>query len=160
MRSSVTRPRIVIDRYVFPFVVFALFTVACLIFSDDILGSAKPLFPGIDVGGIPRTAAIPIVLGLDLLGAAWLTAKSGGSQFSPFAPLLFLFPTVSILLREPPRHFLLYAVGAACLFVLTATDTRRYSAFSNETGAKRAFLIVSLGCLGLTTLVGFVTLPR
>jgi len=137
---------------------FALFTLGLLIFSEDVLFYSKPVFGDIELPSISRTNAFLIVFAFDILGAAFLILITGGSKDSPFGAVLFTLPVLSIFLREPPGRFLGYTFAVAALFLLVQADTTRRVIEENP-NLRTAFSFVTLGCLALTTMVGYATRP-
>jgi len=141
------------------FGLFALATLACLVFSEAILENSQPAFGELKLSGLSTWWAFTIVFILDIIGVSFLIFVTGGSRNSPFSSVLFLIPTLAIFLREPPSKFLTYAFLSAVLFLLTQGDYLEERIRRNKNGRK-AFLIASLGSLVLSIIVGYATRPQ
>lgn len=138
---------------------FALLTLGLLIFSEEVLFYSKPVFGDVELPGIGRTNAFLFVFALDILGASFLIRITGGSKNSPFGAVLFTLPVLSIFLREPPGRFLWYTFAVAALFLLVQVDMARRDIEENP-NHRAAFSFVTLGCLALSTMVGYATRPQ
>lgn len=151
-------PRPATQRYPIWFAGFALITLGCLIFSHDILTAARPVFGNIDIPSLGRRAAFLVMFPLDLVGAAILIRFTGGSKNSPFSAVLFVLPSLAIFLREPPSHFLSYAISAGLAFIIVQGQ-KYWNIIEENPYQRRTFAVVTLGCLALSTIVGYATRP-
>lgn len=139
---------------------FSLITLACLVFSQEIILSSKPAFGGVEFPALPRAYAFLIVFGLDILGAGILMSFTGGSKDSPFSAVLFALPTLSIFLRETPTRFFAYTIMSVCLFLMFARPNKNCEDILENPKHRMAFQLVTLGCLALSTLVGYAMRPQ
>jgi hypothetical protein len=157
-KPSLMRPdRAPVTRLWMSYALVALVTMLLLIFTDEVVGSSQPMFGEIPLPSNDQSSAFLAVFILDIVCAGLLMLVTGGPRNSPFSPVLFMLPTLAIFLRESPLRFFIYTAIAAALFLLTqATDERRIE----ENQRYRLTLnIVTLLCLGLNTVIGFVTRP-
>lgn len=137
---------------------FALVTIGILVFTEDVVVFSRPVFGDLDFPSIGKSTAFLVVFSFDLLGAAVLILVTGGSKNSPFSAVLFMLPALAIFLREPPERFLSYTFAAAILFLLVQTDAA-WRVIQENPNNKRAYAVVTLGCLAISTLVGYATRP-
>ncbi len=144
-----------------PFLVlgFSLTTLSILVFSQDFILLTKPIFGDVILPNINRNNAFLSVFLLDIFGTAFLIWITGGSKDSPFSATLFNLPALSIFLRETPQRFFLYTSLTVFLFILLSRKNGLSRAVLENTRHNLAFQIVSLGCLALATLVGYITRP-
>ena len=138
---------------------FALVTLACIAFSQDFVLLSKPAFGKVEFPAFARTDAFLIVFLLDIVGAGLLMGFTGGSKDSPFSAVLFALPALSIFLREDPSRFLFYTGLAVVLFLLLRRPGAMGQAVLENPRVQLSFQVVTLGCLALSTLVGFATRP-
>jgi len=138
---------------------FALITLACLAFSQDFVQLSKPVFGDITFPALARDDAFLIVFLLDVVGAGLLMGITGGSKDSPFSAVLFALPALSIFLREDPSRFLFYTGLAVILFLLFRGSRAVGKAVLENPRLQLSFQVVTLGCLALSTLVGYATRP-
>lgn len=138
---------------------FSLITLACITFSQDFVLLSKPAFGGIEFPSLSRGAAFLIVFVLDIVGSGFLMVITGGSKDSPFSAVPFALPALSIFLRESPTRFFFYTALAVAVFMFfpRASDVGK-SVLENPKHIF-AFQVVTLGCLALSTLVGYATRP-
>jgi hypothetical protein len=137
---------------------FTLLTLALLVFSEDMLSISRPVFGDLQFPSISKSHAFLIVFLADLFGAAILIRLTGGSLISPFSPILFVLPALAIFLREPPGRFLTYA-GLTAYFFIQAGWGLTHSYIQNNRMYRLTFYVVTLGCLAISTMVGYVTRP-
>lgn len=138
---------------------FSLITLACISFSQDFILLSQPAFGDVTFPSFSKDDAFLIVFMLNILGSGLLIGITGGSKESPFSAVLFTLPSLAIFLRETPTRFFLYTILAVILFLLFS---KKY--FSEITAPENprqllAFRLITLGCLGLSTLVGYSTRP-
>jgi hypothetical protein len=153
------RPRQMTRRYPFLFAGFALVTIGLLIFSEDVMSYSRPVFGDVQLPSITRNNAFLLVFSTDILGAANLIFLTGGAKDSPFSAILLTLPALAIFLREPPERLLGYAVTTALLFLCLRSDASERTRRGNP-HQRIAYTLVTLGCLGLSTLVGYATRPQ
>lgn len=138
---------------------FALITLACIAFSQDFVVLSKPVFGDIEFPALSRSDAFLIVFTLNIFGAGVLMHATGGAKDSPFAPVLFTLPALSIFLREPPSRFFTYTGFAVVLFLVFQKPRGLGAAVLENPRQRVAFNVVILSLLALSTLVGYVTRP-
>lgn len=138
---------------------FSLITLACLAFSQDFVLLSKPAFGEVDFPSLPRDDAFLVVFVLDIVGAGLLMGITGGSKDSPFSAVLFALPALSIFLRETPARFFIYTALAVTLFLLFPRPNTAGKAVLDNPKHILAFQLVTLGCLALSSLVGYATRP-
>ena len=138
---------------------FGLVTLACLAFTEGFFLLSRPVLGGLDLPSFTRGDAFLAVFVLDIAGAGFLMATTGGSKESPFAAVLFTLPALSIFLRESPTRFFIYTgLSVALLLVFQRPRDSARSAVDNPKHMF-AFQFVTLGCLALMSVVGYVTRP-
>jgi len=130
-----------------------------LVFSDDFVHLTKPAFGDIDFPTLPKHYSFPIVFTLDILGAGVLMGITGGSRDSPFSAVLFSLPALSIFLRESPTSFFTYTALTVVMFLFFSLFEHTARAILENPKHNAAFQVVTLGCLALSTLVGYATRP-
>lgn len=138
---------------------FALVTLAPLAFSQDFVLLSKPAFGDVSLPALPREDAFLIVFLLDIIGAGLLMGLTGGAKDSPFSAVLFALPALSIFLRETPTRFFFYTGLAVALFLLFPRPNAAGNAVLENPKHILAFQLVTLGCLALSSLVGYATRP-
>ncbi len=138
---------------------FALITLACLAFSQDFILLSKPAFGDVEFPALPRDDAFLVVFVLDIVGAGLLMGITGGSKDSPFSSVLFALPALAIFLRETPARFFIYTALAVILFLLFPRPNTAGNAVLENPKHILAFQLVTLGCLALSSLVGYATRP-
>ena len=138
---------------------FALMSLACLIFTEDFVNLSQPIFGNIYLPSLTKEDSFLTVFLLDIIGAASLMAVSGGAKSSPFSPLLFGLPALSIFLKEPPSRFLIYTALTALLFAILFNPNNRYGrAIQSNLKYSLAYKFVTLTSLGISTIVGYASL--
>lgn len=154
-----SHPRHATRRYPFLFAGFALVTIGLLIFSEDVMSYSRPVFGDVQLPSIARNNAFFLVFSTDILGAANLIFLTGGAKDSPFSAILLTLPALTIFLREPPERLLGYTVTTALLFLCIRSDASWRTTRENP-HQRIAHTLVTLGCLALSTLVGYATRPQ
>ena len=96
---------------------------------------------------------------LDIIGAALLMGITGGSKDSPFSAVLFMLPALAIFLREDPSRFFFYTGLAVVLFLILRKAGDMGKAVLENPKVQLSFQVVTLGCLALSSLVGYATRP-
>jgi hypothetical protein len=124
---------------------FSFVTLAPLAFSQDFVLLSQPAFGDVLFPALPRDDAFLIVFLLDIIGAGILMGFTGGAKDSPFSAVLFALPALSIFLRENPTRF-------------SRSNSSGNAVLENPKHVL-AFQLVTLGCLALSTLVGYATRP-
>jgi hypothetical protein len=147
-----------IGRYAWILLLFALATIGLLVFSDQFSDFWRPLSGNVNFSFVRWTTALLWVFVLDIACSAVLVHLTGGSYRSPFAPVYFILPAMAFFLREPPRRVALYTVGISVLFVLGLAAAKRTP--EEEVVPIGAYTFVSIACLMLSVIIGFLTRPR
>lgn len=138
---------------------FSLISLAALAFSQDFVLLSKPAFGDVVFPSLSRENAFLTVFLLDIFGAGLLMQMTGGSRDSPFSTVLFALPALSIFLREAPTRFFIYTGLAVVLFlVFSSPNTTKNTLLENPRNIL-AFQIVTLGCLALSSVLGYATRP-
>jgi len=135
----------------------ALLSMLILISSDAFASLWAPVYrarPSL----LSRATAMLLVFLANSLFVSYLVAKTGGVRGSPFLSLLFLQPTLAVLLREPRNHIILYFVSALLLFTILMVRLGDEADMS-EGRYRFAYWAVSACCLLLTGAVAIITLP-
>lgn len=140
-----------------PFAWFFLLSIAILVSTRGMLVSHDVQLGGVVLPSFSASLTFPAMFALDLLGAAFLVARTGGYSQSPFSPMLLIIPLLAILLRESPLNFCGYAVAAALLMSLLARMPRAELEVNPLHG--QASALVTWGCLALAALMGYVSRP-
>lgn len=97
--------------------ILVLGSLFILVFTQEQSSSWLGLFKNTSFSGIPRNLAMPLVFGIDIVIATKIVYATGGSIYSPFQPIFFLIPTLSVLLYEPSTRVVVYAFLVATAFV-------------------------------------------
>jgi len=139
----------------------ALISIFSLVFSDNYSSTWKPLFNYIGYNGWAWSYAVHFSFIINILTVLLLVTYTGGSINSPFQPLYFLIPSLSLFLHESNQMIILYASIIALSFILQVyvyepinlsdSDTRRH---------KLAYTMVSVLCLIVTCFIGIITRPQ
>lgn len=108
---------------------------------------------------LKRNSAFVIAFISDILVIWGLILKTGGSSNSPFTPILFLIPTLSIFLRQSPSLFIFYAIVVFGIYLVSDGRYRKQLQFSNEYNSNIAHKFVNFSCLFLGLMIGFITRP-
>jgi hypothetical protein len=147
-----------IGRFAWILLLFALSTIGLLVFSDQFSGFWRPLSGDVNFTIIGWNLAVLFVFLLDILCVAILVQLTAGSYHSPFTPVYFILPAMAFFLRESPRRVFLYTTLAAVLFIFgfTAPKPRPEEAIHQ----KGAYAFVSIACLILSVVIGFLTRSR
>jgi hypothetical protein len=152
-----------VDRSVYSalILVFALVTVAILIFSDAFTKNWGPLF-GTPPFGFAAGTAVTSVFIIDTLVVAFLVFKTGGADVSPFTPLFFLLPTIALLLRESRFHVIMYTLLASACFTvcLLRNVLLPDRAYAYSEGAPLANWIVTISGFWLAVYIGLLPTYR
>lgn len=158
--------RIKVDASRFPWILStALASIAVILMSDQFSTVWEPLFNGATISTISTIWALNIMFALDLALISYLVRGSGGSQQSPFAPALFIIPSLGIFLRTPPAAFISYSVLSAGIYWYHLYGARsRYNSLEaiqlqSEKIQRRAAAFMTLSCLLLAMLTGYITRP-
>ena len=102
-----------------PLLVIALVTIGLLIFSDGVASNGRPLFRNLSFSIMPYGWAISIVEALDTFGIGFLILGTGGGKESPFTPILFVIPTITLFLHEGFGSAVFQAGESVLVFTIT-----------------------------------------
>lgn len=136
-------------------IVCFLLTVALLALSDQVVPSWGRAFGGVSLS-IKTPRVLLLIFSINIILITRLVALTGGSRVSPFSPLFFTLPAIAILLRESSWHLVLYASFIALMFWWCLENPRQVLE-STEVATHRSYVIVSVACLVLTTILAIVT---
>lgn len=143
----------------------ALASIAVILVSDQFSAIWEPLFNGATIDTLNMAWSLNTMFVLDLLLIGYLVKGTGGSQRSPFSAALFTIPSLGIFLRTPPASFMAYAALSGAIYVLllfgtgeepVADDMLRAQATHES---KRAAAFMTIACLLLAMLTGYITRP-
>jgi hypothetical protein len=132
-------------------------TLGSLLLSDQFSQLWHPLSAGVNFGWVRWSRAIFVVFLLDICASAALVRLSGGSARSPFTPVYFVLPALGFFLREAPPRVVFYTVLIVVLFIAGLATEERNELGIDYTGA---FAFVSVACLLLSVLMGYLTRPN
>jgi hypothetical protein len=144
--------------YVLGFIllIFSLASTFCLVYSDEFATLWKPVFRSTEPTLLSWKTSITIMFHMDIILVTILVAMTGGSANSPFTPVYFILPALSIFLSESLARIVLYLVFVCIvftinLFVFNYNDDKR--------GGRFALWFVSVACFILATYIGYITRP-
>jgi len=140
-------------------IAFSLLTIGILLISEEFSTMWVPLFGSVDLPGLSWSASLAVVFTADLVCISALAAATGGSSLSPFAPLYFVMPPLSIFLRSSLVQVVCYFLLASVLFSLGLRSARGIDLGVSEMRARTASWVVAIACFALATLVGYLTRP-
>lgn len=135
----------------------ALLSLLILVSSDAFASLWAPIYratPRL----LSRATAMLLVLLANSLFVSYLVTKTGGVRSSPFLSMLFLQPTLAVLLREPRGRIILYFASVLVLFTVLMVRAEDEDDMS-EWRFRIAYWAVSVCCLLLTGVVAIITLP-
>jgi hypothetical protein len=147
-----------IGRHSWLLLVVALTTFGLLIFSDQFALAWRPLSSDLHFPVIPWRTALLGVFIMDVFCITGLVFVTGGSYRSPFAPVYFILPAMALFLRETPRRVIWYSVAISILFMLGLNVKRERP--EEEFLSTGAYAFVSISCLALSVLIGYLTRAR
>lgn len=147
-----------IGRYAWILQVFALTTIGLLVFSDQFSGFWRPLSGGVSFSICSSTRALLIIFLIDIVCSALLVHLTGGSFKSPFTPVYFILPAMAFFLREPPHRVILYTSLISVFFGVGFAAPKRSP--EEDVSPLGAYAFVSLACLVLSVVIGFLTRPH
>lgn len=145
-----------IGRYAAFLIAFSLISIGLLIFSDQFSGFWKPLSGEVSFSFVVWSRALLLVFCLNIICAAVLVQVTGGSYRSPFTAIYFILPALALFLRESPQRIVFYALTVSVLFVL-GIIMRSQGPELDENTYMGAYGLVSVGCLMLSVVIGFIT---
>ena len=143
-------------QYTWFILILLLLSVAILVFTQSLSSFWVGLFQNTSFTGIPDKSATLAVFLINITITTLLVATTGGSENSPFQPILFLIPTLAILLFESSLRVVIYAalVSVSFTFLLAAPGLTHDR---GNNGAKWAYGFVCIASLGLAALIGLLT---
>lgn len=146
-----------------------LFTLVPLVFSQGFASTWSPVFGGLHVPTFPTSTAVKAMFILDIIGLSVIMYYTGGSRESAFSPLLFVIPALALFLRQSFTAVLVYTgILFVCFWCLLYNSRMPPSFNVNDAeqreavlaADKRAYWLITLLTMGLTTLVAFIADPR
>lgn len=107
--------------------------------------------------GIGQTTAMLLAYPVNILFTGFVVLRSGGANVSPFTPMLALYPSLAIFLRQPTTSVIFFAVLVGAVTTLAVMREPRYDIDTVMT--RVASWIVAICALALATVVGLATAP-
>ncbi|MFC7297958.1 hypothetical protein [Herminiimonas aquatilis] len=152
-------PRAAYQRVDGDIIWFALLSFVVIVMSAQFFPTWKPILGDMSMYPIAEGITFPLLFCIDLIFVTRIIALSGGAKSSPFSAILFMLPGLAIFLRQPPTLFLIYTLFAILLFIFLSSSI--FPGFEQERNPRytRAFRIVNILCLVLTTIIGYITRP-
>ena len=145
-----------VGRQAWVIVAFAIVTLGLLVLSDGFAGSWIALSTPTLISLIGWSRALLIVFLADIFWTFILVWQTAGTDHSPFTALYFVLPAFAFFLRESPKRVLVYVLCVAICFTigffLQESEERRPNRFP--------FWVVSMLCLGLSLMIGYLTRVR
>lgn len=132
---------------------FALSTLAVLVLSDGFAGSWRDLSGSSSFSIISWSHALLLVFFADIIWTCILVYQTSGSDRSAFTAIYFVLPSFAFFLRESPKRIILYAICVAICFSIGFAQ----SVELDSEASRFPFWLVSILCLMLSLLVGFMT---
>jgi len=142
-----------------PILAFTLMSLAVIAFSNDLVNLSQPAFGEVPLPFLTRDIAFLSVFILDIAGTGLLITLTVGVKESPFTSVLLALPALSIFLRESPERFFTYTGLAIVLFILASKINANKERIIQNSSHLFAYQVVTLGCLALTSLIGYATRP-
>jgi len=147
-----------VGRYAWILLTFALVTMGLLIFSDQFWAFWRPLSADVRIIAVTWSTALLWVFVSDIVCSAVLVYLTGGSYGSPFTPVYFILPAMAFFLRESPRRIVFYVFGIAIVFSLGLNY--KEGGRNRNSPPEGAYWFVSVSCLFLSALIGYLTRPH
>lgn len=157
--------------YIFLFVSFIVCSLG-IVFIQDFYTVWQPMFGDLHIPTLSTKLGIKVVYGVNYLTVFCLIAVTG-RRHSPLMPILFLLPTTSIFLRESSITTLSYGFISAAYYLLLSFQpggqALRFMSVSepllplmsrDKSDSYTAHRIVTLLCLAITLLIGYITSPN
>lgn len=156
------------------YILMFLSFILCLIsiaFTEEFYMVWRPMMGDLAFPTISTRFGMVLVFAVNYFTVILLISFTGRRN-SPLMPILFLLPTTSIFLRDPPMLTLFYGVTTALCYLLFSfqdgTNLPRFMVAPtpllpsrsgrNEEGSS-AHRIVVLLCLAIALLIGYITRP-
>ncbi len=136
--------------------VSSLLSLFFLVYSVEFSTLWKPVFRSTEPTLLRWSTSILLMFLINIACATILVRATGGSRDSPFTPIYFILPALSIFLREGLGRILLYLILVSVVFSINmfVTDYERIG------GSKKISLwFVSISCFVLATYIGYITRP-
>jgi len=134
--------------------VFSLLSMFFLVFSEEFSTLWKPVFRTTEPTLLVWSTSITIMFLINIFCVTVLVRATGGSVHSPFTPIYFILPALSIFLREGLGRILLYLGLVSLLFTVNMFSVG-YS--RGEDSKKISLWFISIACFGLATYIGYIT---
>lgn len=134
----------------------SLLSLFFLVYSEEFSMLWKPVFRTTEPTLLLWSTSILLMFLINIACVTILVRATGGSTGSPFTPIYFILPALSIFLREGLRRILLYLAVVSILFTVNmfVFDYNR-----EERSKKVAPWFVSIACFALATYIGYITRP-
>ena len=136
----------------------ALATLGILLFSTEISTFWRPLVANPTIPTLSTSWAVPAVFMLNIFSVSKLVARTGGGMLSSFVPVYFMIPALAIFLRSPRVLVVVYLALVIILFSINVFRSARQVTISVH--SRFAFLVISIACFALTTLIGIIVQPN
>jgi len=156
--------------YILMFVSFILCLIS-IAFTEEFYIVWRPMMGDLALPTISTRFGKILVFAVNYATVILLISFTG-RRHSPLMPILFLLPTTSIFLRDPPMLTLVYGVATAIHYLLFSlqdgTSLPRFMAapaplLPSRSGRNaegyNAHRIVVLLCLAIALLIGYITRP-
>lgn len=136
--------------------VCSLLSLFFLVYSEEFSTLWKPVFRSTEPTLLRWSTSIYLMFLINIICVTILVRGTGGSTNSPFTPIYFILPALSIFLREGLARILLYLALVSLLFTINmfVFDYNR-----DEGSKKIALWFVSTACFVLATYIGYITRP-
>ena len=155
-RTAMFRGEPIQSEYSWLILALLLVSVATLVLTHSMSSLWVGLFQSTTFSGVPDRTATLIVFLINIAITTILVAGTGGSVDSPFQPIFFLIPTLSLLLFESSFRVVIYAaIVSVCFTFLLVQAEPLHEA--QRRGAKKAYGFVSLASLAIAVLIGLLT---
>ena|SRR2546425_8614806 len=144
-----------------PFIILtaSLSVAGFLIFSKGFSAWFKP-YANITLPGLNNGVSLTIMFIVFALLVTYIVALTGGSMVSPFTPLFFVLPTLTIFLKVGAPWITSYVITVALLFLVMILVSPPLDAREHKRPIRLAYAVVTVACLALTTFIGLLVLPH
>lgn len=134
----------------------SLLSLFSLVYSLEFSALWKPVFRSTEPTLLRWSTSILLMFLINIICVTILVRTTGGSVNSPFTPIYFILPALSIFLREGLARIMLYCALVSLLFSynMLSADYNR-----DEANMKFSLWVVSIACFVLATYIGYITRP-
>ncbi len=141
-----------------------IISIGGLVFTKEFSTVWQPLFSYELSTLLTWSKAIHLMFIMDIICVSFLVLGTGGSRDSAFSSIYFILPALAIFLRESTAAIILYTVLVSIMFILNIDLAEAIFGVRIDTDEKEAsssaYLFVSLACLALATIIGYITRPK